>query len=366
MVRLDSVDHRRRLVETAGDLCTHQGMGPTNLMGNRFADVMQECRPPDFYLVGSHLGCEHAADVCRLDEMVEHVLAVAGPILESSEQGAQLGVHLAEPNFDTRPFSRGANRLFDFVLGFCGRLLERRWMDPPTIDETFEGSPGDLSAHRVEGGNRLRLGRVVNDEVDARNGLEAPDVSSVSADDAALHVVRRERDDRYRGFRDHLGCQPLDRRGENSLGATLGLFPRSCVEITHQAHRVPLGLSLNLLEQLGLCRLGVDTRNAFERRASFFLDGLGFGDCAFRSVLPGEHHFFALRQVSRPLFQRCLALGESGFLGSRLDPPMLERGILSVAIRLGLGPRLLLGSCQDSLRLEPCFGECFARRLYPL
>ena len=59
-----------------------------------------------------------------------------------------------------------------------------------------EGHPGDLAADRVEAGEDHRLGRVVDDQVDAGRLLEGADVAALAADDPALHLVRRQVDDR--------------------------------------------------------------------------------------------------------------------------------------------------------------------------
>ena len=62
------------------------------------------------------------------------------------------------------------------------------WMRPSS-DELLEGEPADLAPDRVEAGQQHRLGGVVDDHVDAGDGLEGADVAAFAADDAALHLV---------------------------------------------------------------------------------------------------------------------------------------------------------------------------------
>ena len=102
-------------------------------------------------------------------------------------------------------------------------LLDAVRVDPPVEDQRLEGEPADLPAHRVEAGQQDRLGRVVDDEVDPGDRLEGADVAALAADDAALHVVAgqvQDRDDRLGGL---LGGQPLDRAGDDLAGAGLAL-----------------------------------------------------------------------------------------------------------------------------------------------
>ena len=69
-----------------------------------------------------------------------------------------------------------------------------------------------------------RLGRVVDDEVDARGLLEGPDVAALAADDPALHLVGRQVDDRHRV----LGCvvrgYPLHGGQDDVAGLVLGFL----------------------------------------------------------------------------------------------------------------------------------------------
>ena len=64
------------------------------------------------------------------------------------------------------------------------------WMRP-SCDQLLERQLRDLASHRVEGGQHHRRGRLVDDEVDARDVLERADVAPLAADDPPLHVVAR-------------------------------------------------------------------------------------------------------------------------------------------------------------------------------
>src|SRR5215213_4342342 len=67
---------------------------------------------------------------------------------------------------------------------------------PAVLQELIERAPGDFASHRIEGRDRHCLGRVVDDQVDASGLLERTDITALTPDDAALHIIRREWDDR--------------------------------------------------------------------------------------------------------------------------------------------------------------------------
>ncbi len=67
-----------------------------------------------------------------------------------------------------------------------------------------------LPADGVEARQDDRLGRVVDDDIDARGHLQSPDVAALAADDPALHVVGGQVDDGHRRLDDVLGGGPLD------------------------------------------------------------------------------------------------------------------------------------------------------------
>ena len=63
-------------------------------------------------------------------------------------------------------------------------------MDASVEDELMECQSGHLTPHGVEARKDDGLGRVVDDDLDARSGLQRADVTPFAADDAALDLVR--------------------------------------------------------------------------------------------------------------------------------------------------------------------------------
>ena len=109
--------------------------------------------------------------------------------------------------------------LLDVGRRLLEHLLDAGRVDAPVCDEVLERDAGDLATDGVEARERDGLGSIVDDEVDAGYLLERADVAAFPADDAALDVVRRDRDGRDRALRRVVCGHALDSHGENLAGA---------------------------------------------------------------------------------------------------------------------------------------------------
>src|SRR5207248_907861 len=90
---------------------------------------------------------------------------------------------------------------------------------------------GDLPPQPVEGGQNDSVRRVVDDEVDAGQMLERPNVTSLPPDDATLHVLARQLDDRDRRLRRVTRRDPLERIGDEAPRAPLRVGSRFVLEL---------------------------------------------------------------------------------------------------------------------------------------
>ena len=96
------------------------------------------------------------------------------------------------------------------------------------------------------------LGRVVDDQVDARGLLQGADVAALAADDAALHLVAWQLDDRNRHLCRVVDHDPLDCRDDHVARLVLGLFLGLALDRARQPDGVVLGVLADLLEQHAL------------------------------------------------------------------------------------------------------------------
>ena len=117
----------------------------------------------------------------------------------------------------------------------------------PSCEQLLERHAGDLAAHAVEAGEDHRVGRVVDDEVDAGEVLEGADVAALAADDAALHVVGGELDDGHRRLRRVAGGHALHDDGEDVADAAVGVALGLLLDLAHLARALVADLVLELL-----------------------------------------------------------------------------------------------------------------------
>jgi hypothetical protein len=146
--------------------------------------------------------------------------------------------------------------VLELGLGLVVGLLDPRGVDAAVLQQLLERQAGDLAADAVEAGEDDRVRRVVDDEVDAGQVLEGADVAPLAADDAALHVVAVELDDRDRGLSGVAGGHALHHDREDVADAAVGVALGLLLDLAHEPRRVVAQLVLEVLEQhrLGLAR----------------------------------------------------------------------------------------------------------------
>jgi hypothetical protein len=119
-------------------------------------------------------------------------------------------------------------------------------MDATVTDELEERHARHLAAHRVKAGEHDRLGRVIDDEVDAGGLLQRTDVAPLAADDAALHLLVGEADHGDGGLGGVIGGDALHDRGEHPSRPLLALLLGVALDLAHPV----LGLGLRLVHDL--------------------------------------------------------------------------------------------------------------------
>jgi hypothetical protein len=98
-------------------------------------------------------------------------------------------------NSPQRLLARLADVILELGLREVVHLLDPRRMDAPVLDQLLERRPSHLAPEAVERGEDDGLRRVVDDEIDAGQMLERPDVAALPPDDPAFHVVGGQLDD---------------------------------------------------------------------------------------------------------------------------------------------------------------------------
>jgi hypothetical protein len=214
---------------------------------------------------GLELRCHDPSEVHDLERVLQDVLPVARAVPQPPEDLHELLVELAAVRLEHGLLAGLAHMLFQLRLRVVVHLLDPRGMDAPVLDELVERHARNFPPERIERREHDGMRRVVDDEVDAGEMLEAADVPPLAPDDPALEVVRRELDDRNgrlcrvaRG--DALeGVSDERPRPPPSLGAGLLL------ELAHVPSELVAHEVLRALDQLLLRLVHREPGHAFQR-----------------------------------------------------------------------------------------------------
>ena len=214
-------------------------------------------------------------------------------------------------------------------------LLDPGGMDAAVLQELVERAPGDFAPHRVEGGDRDRLGRVVDDQVDAGRLLQGADVAPLAADDAALHIVRWERNDRDSRLGNVVGGDALDGGGQDPAGPPVSFFAQLQIELVQAPRGQTARLFLDLTHQLVSCLIRRQPGNTLQLLEVAVTGGIelcllpgpvGFELRLFAAVLGLPGFACALRLLVEPAQLLLAAVERDGFLIDRflflLDPAL--------------------------------------------
>jgi hypothetical protein len=354
VVRLDGVHHVVGLAVAAGDLGADQRVAALDLVGERLADVVQHRAALEQQRVHAQLAGHHAREVRGLDQVAKDVLPVGGAVAQPAEEVDQFRVHVGDAQLDQRVLAGALAQLLDLGLAPLVGVLDPLRVDPAVGDQPVQGEPGDLAPHRVKAGEQDGLGRVVDDQVDAGHGLEGPDVAALAADDAALHLIARQVQDRDHGLAGLLGGDALDGQRDDLAGALVALGLGLVLDVPDDERRFPLGLVLDGGDQLGLGLVGGEAGDALEFALSFRVLLVELGGAALQVLLAAGQGLGALLNPLELLVQPLLAIGEAQLTAlevtAQLADLVLDRADLFFDVPAALGGLfgLVAGSFEDA------------------
>ena len=225
-------------------------MRALDLVAHRLADVVEQRGALGRLHPGSELGGHEPAEVHDLERVLQDVLAVARPVPEPAEDLDELLVQLAAVRLEDRLLAGLPDVLVELRLRLVVHLLDPGRVDTAVLDELVEREARDLAPERVERRQHDRVRRVVDDEVDARQVLERPDVAALAPDDPPLQVVGRELDDGHGRLRGVARCDPLQRVRDERARATPGVRTRLLLHVPDVSSELVADEVLRALEEL--------------------------------------------------------------------------------------------------------------------
>ena len=163
--------------------------------------------------------------------------------------------------------------------------------------------------------------------------LERADVASLAADDAALHLLVRQRDDGDRRLRGVVGGDALHDGGQDPSRAVLALLGRVALDVADAVLRLGLRLVHDLADQ-SLARLGRAQAGDALQLAELALLELARGAAARRRAPAGAGEgLLALLERGHLAIERLLPVQESA-LGALLGGPLLAPLLLGGAAQV--------------------------------
>ncbi|CAN4072520.1 choloylglycine hydrolase, partial [Dysosmobacter welbionis] len=236
------------------------------------AQIVEQAGPLGSLDIRTQLGGHHAGDVADLDGVLQDVLAVAGPVVEAAQHLHQLWVQVPHAALEHGALTLCLDGVLHFPACLLHHLLNVGGMDAAVGDQLLQGQAGDLPPHRLEAGDGDGLGRVVDDEIHTRQGLDGADVAALAADDAALHLVIGQGNHTDGHFGHLVGSAPLDGLGHHFPGARLALFLHPGLDLFDLEGGLVGHLGLHLSDQIGLGLLGGEAGNPLQHLRLAALD----------------------------------------------------------------------------------------------
>ncbi len=329
----------------AGHVHADRDVAALNLVVDGLAQVVEQTCALGDGDVRAQLRGNEPGDVGHFDRVLQHVLAVAGTVLHAAEQAHELGVDAVNVRLEHGALALGLDGGVDLLLGLGDHFLDAGGVDAAVGDELLQRQTGHLAADGVKAGDGDCLGGVVDDQVAAGQRLNGADVAALAADDAAFHLVVRQRHDRYGHFAGVVGGAALDRRGDDLAGHAVGLVLVLGFDLFELGGLLVRDLGFERLDQIGLGFFDGVTGNLFQHLLLGFADGADLILLCFHVGKLGVERFgLAVERVGLAV-ERFLLLLEAALL-------LLQLGAAGFLLVLELRAALL--------NLFLCFHERFA------
>ena len=155
--------------------------------------------------------------------MAQHILAVAGAVLQAADELDQVGVQAVDTQIHDSLVALALHLDLQLAAALVDGLLDAGRVDTAIGDQALEGHAGDLTAGLVKAGQGDGFRRIIDDEVAAGGGLEGADVAAFTADDAALHLVAGQRHHADGGFAGGIGGAAGDGLADQLTGDVVAL-----------------------------------------------------------------------------------------------------------------------------------------------
>ena len=107
------------------------------------------------------------------------------------------------------------NLLAHFFTSFFNHFFNACRMNTPVDNQFLQSQSSHFTTNRVETGQNNSFRCIVNNQINARQCFNSPDITAFTTDNATLHFIIRQGYDGHRRFRYVIGCTSLNSQGNN-------------------------------------------------------------------------------------------------------------------------------------------------------
>ena len=138
----------------------------------------------------------------------------------------------------------------------CHHLFDTCRVDTTVEHELMQCQTGSLATHWVEAREDDGFRSIVNHDLDTCCRLESTDVSTLTADDATLHLIAVDMENGHCVLNRSLACYALYGLDDNRLCLLVGGHPCLIHYLVDIRSSLALCLILETLNELALCLIG--------------------------------------------------------------------------------------------------------------
>lgn len=179
MVGLNGMDHSSAFLVFPGQLHAQLDMAAFHLMVYRFTQIVEETRPLGQGHIHAQLRSQQACNVGHLNGVVQNVLAVRSAVFLAAQNLDELRMQVVHAGLIAGPLSLFFDGPVHFFPGLFHHVLDAGGVNAAVGNQLLQSQPGNLPADGIKGGDGNGLGGVVDDQVDAGDGLQRPDVPAL-------------------------------------------------------------------------------------------------------------------------------------------------------------------------------------------
>ena len=275
VVGFDGVDDDGIFLVLPGKIGAQLYMAAFHLVVNGLAQVMEQAGTLCHGDVHAKLRGHQTGDMGNLNGVVQNVLTVRGTVLLASQNLDQFGVQVVNAGLIAGALALFADGAVNFLARLFHHVLNAGGMNAAVHNELLQCKPGNLPTDGIKAGNGDGFRGIVDDQIDAGNGLQCADVPAFPADDAALHLIVGQRDHGDGGLGGVISGTALNRGGDDLAALFLGLVLQLRLDLLDLHGGFVTNLVLNAVKQKFLCLILCQTGNLFQLRQLLLLELVG-------------------------------------------------------------------------------------------